>query len=118
MRDSRVGWMVEYAGTRKVYLLEGGFQAWRKSQLPVENKVVRPEQRSFRIRPVSRLLTTADEVRSDKSAQVLDVRSEGEFTGKNGRTCDKRRGQRTRARWIEWANFNDGSKWFKTRPEI
>ncbi|TMI48996.1 hypothetical protein E6H17_02135 [Candidatus Bathyarchaeota archaeon] len=82
MRASRVGWMVEYAGTRKVYLLEGGFQAWRKSQLPVENKVVRPEQRTFRIRPVSRLLATADEIRSDRSAQILDVRSEGEFTGK------------------------------------
>ena len=118
MRASRVGWMVEYAGARKVYLLEGGFQAWRKSHLPVENKVVRPEQRTFRIRPVSRLLATADEIRSDKSAQVLDVRSEGEFTGKKGRTCDKRRGRIPRALWLEWTNFIDGGKRFKTRSEI
>jgi thiosulfate/3-mercaptopyruvate sulfurtransferase len=118
MRAARVGWMLEYAGARKMFLLEGGFQAWRKSHLPVENRLVKPEQKKFRLRPVLKLLATADEIRSDRSAQILDVRSEGEFTGQEGRDCDKRRGRIPHARWLEWTNFLHDEKRFKTRSEI
>ncbi len=118
MRAARVGWMLEYAGAGKVRLLEGGFKAWRKSHYPLENRIVEPEQKTFQVRPVSRLLATADEVRSTRSALILDVRSEGEFTGKEGRDCDKRRGRIPHARWLEWTRFlRDGEK-FKTRSEM
>lgn len=118
MRASRVGWMLEYAGVRRVFLLEGGFQAWRKSRLPLENKLVEHEHKSFRLKPAQRLLATADEIRSDRSAQILDVRSQGEFTGKEGRECDRRRGRIPHARWIEWTNFVQDGQRFKTRSEI
>src|SRR5207302_5444036 len=110
MRAAWVGWMLEYTGAQKVFLLEGGFQAWRKSHFPTENRVLEPEAKIFRIRPMSRVLATADEIRSDRSAQTLDVRSEGEFTGKEGRECDKRRGRISRARWLEWPNHIDDGK--------
>jgi len=110
--------MLEYAGAHKVFLLEGGFQAWRKSHFPTENRLLEPEAKIFRIRPMSRVLATADEIRSDRLAQILDVRSEGEFSGKEGRECDKRRGRIPRARWLEWTNFIEGGKRFKTRSEI
>jgi thiosulfate/3-mercaptopyruvate sulfurtransferase len=118
MRAARVGWMLEYAGAHKVFLLEGGFQGWRKSHLPTESKIVRPNRQTFRLKPVSRLLATADEIRSDRSAQILDVRTEGEFTGKEGRDCDKRRGRIPRARWLEWTNFIHERKRFKSRSEM
>jgi len=118
MRAARIGWMLEYAGVRKVLLLEGGFQAWRKSHLPNENRLVKPDHQTFRIKPVSRLLATANTIRSDRSALVLDVRSEGEFTGKEGRECDERRGRVPLARWFEWTNFLKDGKRFKTRSEI
>jgi len=118
MRAARVGWMLEYAGAPRVFLLEGGFNAWRKSQLPVQNKRVKPDQKAFRIRPNSRLLATADEIRVGRSSLVLDVRSEGEFTGKEGRDCDKRRGRIPRARWLEWSYFLQDGKRFKTRSEL
>ena len=118
MRAARVGWMLEYTGAHKVFLLEGGFQAWRKSHFPTENRPLEPDAKIFRIRPMSRVLATADEIRSDRSAQILDVRSEGEFTGKEGRECDKRRGRIPRARWLEWTNFIDDGKRFKTRSEM
>jgi thiosulfate/3-mercaptopyruvate sulfurtransferase len=118
MRAARVGWMLEYAGAHKVFLLEGGFQAWRKFHFLVEKRPVKPDQKTFRIRPVSKLLATADEIRSGRSAQLLDVRSEGEFTGKEGRDCDERRGRVPRARWLEWTNFLQDGKRFKTSPEI
>ena len=31
MRAARVAWMLEYAGSPKVFLLEGGFSAWRNA---------------------------------------------------------------------------------------
>jgi thiosulfate/3-mercaptopyruvate sulfurtransferase len=118
MRAARVAWMLEYAGSRRVFLLEGGFQAWRRSHLPVENKLVRHDPQTFRLKPAAELLATADDIRSDRSAQILDVRSEGEFTGKEGRECDRRRGRIPRSRWIEWTNFVQDGQRFKTRSEI
>jgi thiosulfate/3-mercaptopyruvate sulfurtransferase len=118
MRAARVGWMLEYAGASKVFLLEGGFRAWRKSHLPVENKLVEHEHKTFRLRPARGILATADEIRSDRSAQILDVRSQGEFTGKEGRGCDRRRGRIPHSRWIEWTNFVQDGQRFKTRSEI
>jgi len=118
MRAARVAWMLEYAGARRVLLLEGGFQAWRRSRLPVENKLVKHDPQTFRLKPAGGLLATADDIRSDGSAQILDVRSEGEFTGKEGRECDRRRGRIPRSRWIEWTNFVQDGQRFKTRSEI
>lgn len=118
MRAARVAWMLEYAGAHKVFLLEGGFQAWQKSRYPTEKRVVIHAPQIFRIRPVSKLLATADEVRSTRRGAVLDVRSEGEFTGKEGRECDARLGRIPRARWLEWTNFLDDGQRFKTRSEM
>jgi thiosulfate/3-mercaptopyruvate sulfurtransferase len=110
MRAARVAWMLEYAGEPKVFLLEGGFKAWRKSRYPVEKNPVKPERKVFRIRPNSRLLATAKEVGSTRSGVILDVRSEGEFTGKEKRDCDEHRGRIPRARWLEWTNFVNDTK--------
>ena len=118
MRAARVGWMLEYSGMRKVFLLEGGFHAWRKSHFPTEKRPAKPSHQAFEVRSVSTVLASADQIRSGKSWIVLDVRSEGEFTGKEGRECDKRRGRIPHARWLEWNNFIHDGKRFKTRSEI
>jgi thiosulfate/3-mercaptopyruvate sulfurtransferase len=118
MRAARVGWMLEYAGAHKVFLLEGGFQAWRKAHLPTERRFEKPDHSTFRMRPVSKLVATADEIRSARSAKILDVRSEGEFTGREGRDCDPRQGRVPRAQWLEWTNFLKDGKRFKTKSEI
>jgi thiosulfate/3-mercaptopyruvate sulfurtransferase len=118
MRAARIGWMLEYAGMGTVFLLEGGFQAWRKSHLPTEKKLAKPSYQAFKVRPVSTTLASADQIRSGRSSIVLDVRTEDEFTGKEGRECDKHRGRIPRARWLEWNNFIQDGKRFKTRSEI
>jgi len=92
MRAARVGWMLEYAGAGKVRLLEGGFGAWRKSHYRIENGIVEPEQKTFQVRPVSRLLATADELRSARSTLIL--------------TCGA--GQSSRARKAETATNAEG----------
>lgn len=118
MRAARVGWMLEYAGISKVFLLEGGFRAWRKSHFPTGKKLEKPSHQAFRVKPLSTILASANQIRSGRSSIVLDVRTEGEFTGMEGRECDKRRGRIPRARWLEWSNFIQDGKRFKTRAEI
>jgi thiosulfate/3-mercaptopyruvate sulfurtransferase len=117
MRAARVAWMLEYAGANRVFLLEGGFRAWRKSHYPTETRLARPDRKVFRISPDARLLATASEVQSGRSSIILDVRSEGEFKGTEIRECDTRRGRIPRSRWIEWTNFHDGER-FKTLSEM
>ena len=118
MRSARVGWMLEYAGIGKVFLLEGGFQAWRKSHFRTEKKPSKPSPKTFEVRPVSTILATADQIRSDRPSTILDVRTEGEYTGKERRECDKRGGRIPRARWLEWDNFIHDGKRFKRGSEI
>lgn len=117
MRAARVAWMLEYAGARKVSLLEGGFRAWQKSRYPIETKSAKPRREVFKISPMSTILATAGQVRSEPSSLILDVRSEGEFKGTEKRECDTRRGRIPRSRWIEWTSFLDGEK-FKTASEM
>jgi thiosulfate/3-mercaptopyruvate sulfurtransferase len=118
MRAARVAWMLEYAGARRVYLLEGGFQAWQKSRYPTEKRSAKQEFQTFRIKPVSTLLATADQVRFGRPRVILDVRSEGEFMGKEGRECDTRRGRIPRARWLEWTDFLRNGQGFKSLSEM
>ena len=118
MRAARVAWMLEYAGVRTPFLLEGGFQNWRRSRYPVESNPVEPIPQRFEIQPVMKVIATADEVRANRSGIVLDVRSEGEFLGTEGRECDDRRGRIPRSKWFEWTNFLDDSGKFKTRSEL
>lgn len=118
MRAARIAWMLEYAGASHVFLLEGGFRDWQKHRFPVETRIPKRDEETFRIKPVPSVLATADEVRSGHSARVLDVRSEGEFRGTEGRDCDVRRGRIPRADWFEWTEFiKDGQK-FRSRSEI
>jgi thiosulfate/3-mercaptopyruvate sulfurtransferase len=118
MRAARVAWMLEYAGARRVYLLEGGFQAWQESRYPTEKRIAKVEVQTFRINPASNLLATADQVRSGRTRVILDVRSEGEFVGKEGRECDTRRGRIPRARWLEWTEFLRNGQRFRSLSEM
>lgn len=118
MRAARVGWMLAYAGIDKVFLLEGGFRAWRKSHFPTQKRLAKPSHQAFQVKPVSTILASANQIRARGSTIVLDVRTEGEFAGKDGRECDRRRGRIPRARWLEWNDFILDGKRFKTRSEI
>ena len=118
MRAARVAWMLEYAGSPRLYLLEGGFRAWNRSGFPVESGSRRPEVREFRIRPASKVLATADHVAASKPGIVLDVRSRGEFDGAEKRDCDERYGRIRGADWLEWTNFLQDGERFRDRSDI
>ncbi len=110
--------MLEYAGSRRVFLLEGGFRAWNRSGFPVEARSRKPEVRILKIRPISRVLATADHVATSKSQVILDVRSEREFNGTEKRDCDERYGRIRDAEWLEWTDFIYNGNRFRNRSEM
>ncbi len=110
--------MLEYAGSRRVFLLEGGFKDWNKSGFPVEARSRRPAIRTFHLRPASRILATADHVAASKPDIILDVRSQGEFAGTEKRDCDERYGRIRGAEWLEWTNFLHDGERLRNRSEM
>lgn len=118
MRAARVAWMLEYAGVNHVSLLQGGFREWRKSRFPAEKGARLAKLSHFRMKPNPRILATAGEIRKNKSLSVLDVRSEGEFRGTEGRECDPRMGRIPNSRWLEWTNFIEDGRSFKEKTGV
>ncbi|MFY9580048.1 MAG: rhodanese-like domain-containing protein [Gaiellaceae bacterium] len=92
--------MAELAGHRQVAVLLGGIAAW-----PGEPEVgavqLQPVKTSFE--PRLNAVPTRDELMSrleDDTLTILDVRTDGEFSGKQGYPCDPRQGRIPGARHV------------------
>ena len=74
---SRLFWMLEYFGHRKVSLLNGGFPRWQAEKRTVSTTEPRVERETFVLTLKPRKVATADwllERQSDPSVVVIDVR--------------------------------------------
>ena len=84
--EGRVAWNLLYWGADEVWLLDGGFPAWRaESSRPVEpgeaHKVA-PGNFSLDVRPERRIETRELKAAADvKANALLDARTQAEFTG-------------------------------------
>ena len=84
--EGRVAWNLLYWGAEEVWLLDGGFQAWRgDSARPVENGPAReaaPGDFVLRVRPERRIERTALQAAiGAKGIALLDARTPAEFAG-------------------------------------
>lgn len=81
----RVWWMLRLYGARSVFVLDGGFDAWRAAGLPVETGPARqPAQTVFEASFNAEAVATFEAMRgfvAGKSRQIADARSPGRFTG-------------------------------------
>jgi thiosulfate/3-mercaptopyruvate sulfurtransferase len=81
---ARVWWNFRLAGARDVFVLNGGFPAWRKAGLPVVDGAVDRPHGNFRARydlsMVRSFAQMMDVVRAG-SVQIADARSLARFTG-------------------------------------
>jgi len=121
VRDAtRAWWLLKYAGADEVRLLNGGFPAWEKAGGPSETKanLARPVELGKSTMRRERLAEKSEVVNlvKDKSAQIIDARSEDEYCGSS--STAKRNGHIPGATALEWTELLDKDKKFKTAPEL
>lgn len=81
----RVWWMFRHFGAEKVYLLDGGFDAWKAGDLPVETgEPTEKPARSFSATENPGGVASLEEMRrivESGARQIADARPAGRFTG-------------------------------------
>lgn len=80
----RVWWMFRTMGARKVYVLDGGFDRWKREGRPTTSDTTKIAPGFFEIDFDARRVASLDDMRSiveTGAAQVADARPAGRFTG-------------------------------------
>jgi thiosulfate/3-mercaptopyruvate sulfurtransferase len=81
----RVWWSFRIFGAKNVFILDGGLPAWKAEGRKIEVGDVRRPAAKFNAEMDTRAVAMVSDVQqalNDKSAQVVDARSAGRFTGK------------------------------------
>ncbi len=116
---ARIWWLLKYVGVKDVRLLDGGIDAWRSAGLPLSEDIPDVPPADFEPQFCKAILATAREVLHAvraKDAVILDVRSEGEYTGRIVR--GKRGGHIPGAINLDWTNFVDDQGRIKPAEEL
>lgn len=83
---ARLWWMLNWLGHKKVALLDGGWQTWKKEKHPVSAKQSAIDRRLFLPRSDPSLLATAEEIEqihTDSTYRLLDSRAEERYRGES-----------------------------------
>jgi thiosulfate/3-mercaptopyruvate sulfurtransferase len=119
IRAARAFWFLEYFGHPSVRVLDGGFTAWVREQLPVTRDAAPPPASNWTGGREAQTLATWRDVRdalSRRDAVVLDARSDGEYCGTTVRA--KRGGAIPGAVHIEWTKNLTPEGDFKPAAEL
>jgi len=116
----RVWWLMKLAGVPDVRLLDGGWKAYVAAKAEVDKEEFTNPGPPMEWKADPDRLATKDTVLSnvkDKVAQVVDARSEKEFSGETA--MSKRGGHVPGAERLEWSDFLDEkTKTFKPAGEL
>ncbi len=119
VRAARAFWFFEYFGHPSVRVLDGGFGAWSREQLPVTQAAAPPPASEWTGRREEGTLATWREVKAAigrPDAVILDTRSDGEYCGTTVRA--KRGGAIPHAVHIEWTRNLTPTGEFKPAAEL
>ena len=78
MKAARGLWFLEYFGHKKVSVLDGGIQAWKKAGYPVTTEAVPPKGTQFKVSEQRDTLATYEDVLKsidNARAKIVDTRS-------------------------------------------
>jgi thiosulfate/3-mercaptopyruvate sulfurtransferase len=115
---ARLWWAMRYYGHDDVRILNGGWNRWLSEGRPAVMTPTKPAPATFTPRRREDALATCDLLRSAGDGTVLlDVRTDGEWSGANDRG-NKRRGHVPGAIHVEWTNFTDDHHVFKPAAEL
>jgi thiosulfate/3-mercaptopyruvate sulfurtransferase len=111
-------WLLLYFYHKKVCMLDGGFEKWKREKLPVEVKSNQLRNTRFKGKPNSKVIANANEVNksiSNKNVTIVDARSREEYDGSEVRAA--RRGHIPSAVNIDWEdNVEKGV--FKSKQKL
>lgn len=81
---SRFWWILTYLGHQNVFILDGGFQAWKMAGYPIDNQLPSFEKTTFDAIPQSNMLATIEDVKANsknKFAILIDSRAPNRYIG-------------------------------------
>ena len=82
----RVWWSFRTFGAKHVYILDGGFPAWKAENRPVESGEAKTKPKTFNAEMATGAIALTDDVSmalNGKETQVVDARSAGRFAGRD-----------------------------------
>lgn len=115
---SRLFWALEYLGHKKVYVLNGGYEEWKKSNT-VSTDFLIPERGLFKVDVQQNLIVSKDWVLKNynkKNITVVDARSLNEYNGLDIRS--ERGGHIPESINIDWSNNINSNGYFKSESEL
>jgi thiosulfate/3-mercaptopyruvate sulfurtransferase len=110
---TRLWWVLRYYGHENAKVLNGGWQGWVSSGLPVSLKTSKPSGRVETFSPSGNpdRLATLEQIKGNYHAQnwrIVDVRSDDEYVGKDEHG-NKRAGHIPGSIHLEWNRFVENS---------
>ncbi len=79
---SRLWWLLKYYGHPGVMILDGGFQEWKDSGLPVTRNVPEQKKGDFRARITGQILVNRDDLmKLPHGTKIIDVRDRERYLG-------------------------------------
>lgn len=115
---ARLWWALSYYGHAQVKLLNGGWNQWMAEQRPVTRDIPHSASTPFKPKVTRGLHCSLEQVTAsigDPEAVFLDVRSDEEWDGREGRN-NRREGRLPGAVHIEWKRFVTGDALQRFRP--
>jgi len=119
MKAARGFWFLEYFGHKKVSVLDGGIQAWKKAGFPVTTETAPPKGTQFKPSENRAALATYEDVLKaidNQHASIVDTRSADEYMGRLVRAA--RGGAVPGAVHLEWTQNIAPDGGFKTEAEL
>ena len=80
---SRAWWLLRWLGHGRVTVLDGGLQAWRARNLPLESGTHEVARRDFRPTTGSARVLTSNEIAADLDYSLIDARDAVRFRGES-----------------------------------
>lgn len=117
----RVWWLFRAMGAKKVYVMDGGLDGWKKAGRPLTTDLPEPKPATFRAHFDPSKVTTLDAMKdivARGTRQIADARSAGRFAGTDPEPrAGLRSGHMPGARNLPATGFStDGT--FKSLPEL
>ncbi|WP_144610656.1 sulfurtransferase [Bacillus cereus] len=82
---SRLWWLLNYVGHEKVYILDGGFPAWKENGLPITTEIPVAKRKAFKASVQDHMLVTMETVKENIHAganvTLIDSREPKRYAG-------------------------------------